>query len=82
MPDDQALKAKTFFDRSLSPLLNVVAMSEMAHQLASLRDMTVGIDGLSCSHLVQKTLTEQEGCKVKELSGAESPVSKLKIIKN
>lgn len=77
-------KARVFFEKlQFGGGLLVEPYSSIGARVQELVDSEskVGIDALACSDLVSesfKAKTEQ----VKELSGASSPVSKLKIVKN
>lgn len=64
--------------------LTVLPYTELGSRLQKLdKDIKVGIDSLSCSHLAYESLAGPENVDtVKEISGKHALVSKLKIIKN
>ena len=61
----------------------ILPFSRLGETLSGLQPgIKISVDGVSCSQLVYDCLRKNDKERVKELSGASSPVSKLKIIKN
>ena len=80
--DDFLNKSSSFFKGLSFEPLTLSPMSQLGTMLKLLEpDLKIAIDGVSCSQLAFKSLSTKPG-RVKELSGADAPVSKLKIIKN
>ena len=83
LEDDNVESATPFFEGLKLAGLQVLPISKLSEVLTSLdSSFKISIDGVSCSQLAYKCLTSGNQNRVKELSGASAPVSKLKIIKN